>query len=520
MSCPYATTRLLQSRVHRARRAAASRLVLAADAEVVVTPDTQGPVISPHIYGHFIEHLGGVIYDGIWVGRDFQDSQRRRHPEAVRRRHEAHRRAQLRWPGGCFADGYHWRDGIGPEAGRRHLQLLGKPDARRHARDRDQSVRHSRVHSTLPSRSAPSPTSRPTSARARRRNSTTGCRTATLRRDTVSLADERAANGDREPFGVKWWGVGNESWGCGGDMTPANTPCSYRQLRHPVSGVCRRRTWSPSGLAAIRATWIWAGPPASSRRCRAATAAWSTAFRCTSTPTSATTRRRSPTSRRRTGTTCSAKGCAPKTSSRRTGPPWPSTIPTTAPSWSSTSGASGISPGEEIAPGYILSQPLTLRDALHTAVTFDVFNRHADKIEMANVAQTVNCIHSLFLAQGDQYTRTPPYYVFEMYRPTWARNGCAMEIRVDPLTVPTRDGVAKMPALSGSASIREKRMTVTLTNPSVDAPIATRIRVAGGARPVEGRADRPHARRHAGEEHVRQTRRCPPLTIGDQDRWR
>ena len=60
---------------------------------------------------------------------------------------------------------------------------------------------------------------------------------------------------------------------------------------------------------------------------------------------------------------------------------------------------------------------MTLRDALHTAITFDVFNRHADKIEMANVAQTINCIHSLFLAQEEKYTRTPPYYVFEMYRP-------------------------------------------------------------------------------------------------------
>ena len=59
-------------------------------------------------------------------------------------------------------------------------------------------------------------------------------------------------------------------------------------------------------------------------------------------------------------------------------------------------------PGEEIGPGYILSQPVTLRDALHTAITFDIFNRHADKIEMANVAQTVNCIHSLFLAQRRQ----------------------------------------------------------------------------------------------------------------------
>jgi len=71
-------------------------------------------------------------------------------------------------------------------------------------------------------------------------------------------------------------------------------------------------------------------------------------------------------------------------------------------------------PAKRFRPDYILSQPVTLRDALHTAITFDIFNRHADKIEMANVAQTINCIHSLFLAIEDKYTRTPPYYVFEM----------------------------------------------------------------------------------------------------------
>jgi alpha-N-arabinofuranosidase len=144
-------------------------------------------------------------------------------------------------------------------------------------------------------------------------------------------------------------------------------------------------------------------------------------------------------------------------------------------------------PGEEITPGYILSQPVTLRDALHTAITFDIFNRHADKIEMANVAQTVNCIHSLFLALEDKYTRTPPYYVFEMYRPHMGARLVPMQIRSDELTVPLQEGTTKIAGLTGSASVREKRLTVTLTNPSVDSPVIARIRLAGGARASEGR---------------------------------
>jgi alpha-N-arabinofuranosidase len=145
-------------------------------------------------------------------------------------------------------------------------------------------------------------------------------------------------------------------------------------------------------------------------------------------------------------------------------------------------------PGEEIGPAYILSQPVTLRDALHTAITFDILNRHADKVDMANVAQTVNCIHSLFLAREDKYTRTPPYYVFEMFRPHMGARAVPLLTRVDELTVPVQDGTAKIPALSGSASIRDKRLTLTVTNLSPDTAVVTRIVFTGGAQPTESRA--------------------------------
>jgi alpha-N-arabinofuranosidase len=138
-------------------------------------------------------------------------------------------------------------------------------------------------------------------------------------------------------------------------------------------------------------------------------------------------------------------------------------------------------PGEETAPMHLLSQPLTLRDALHTAVTFDVFNRHADKVAMANVAQTINCIHSLFLAQEDRYARTPVYYVFEMYRSHMGARSVPLRIRSHDLTVPAASGSAKMPGLSGSASVREKQLTVTLTNASLDAPVTARMRLADGS---------------------------------------
>jgi alpha-N-arabinofuranosidase len=130
------------------------------------------------------------------------------------------------------------------------------------------------------------------------------------------------------------------------------------------------------------------------------------------------------------------------------------------------------SPGDETAPRHILSQPLTLRDALHTAITFDVFNRLADKVSMANVAQTINCIHSLFLADGGRFVRTPAYSVFELYRPHRGARSIPIKIRAEGLTAP---------GLSGSASLRDRQVTLTLANSSLDAGVKAQIRLASGS---------------------------------------
>ena len=143
--------------------------------------------------------------------------------------------------------------------------------------------------------------------------------------------------------------------------------------------------------------------------------------------------------------------------------------------------------GSELAPAYILSQTITMRDALHTALTFDIFNRHADKIAMANVAQTINCLHSLFLAQEDQFVRTPVYHVFEMYRPHMGAKSIPLKINSPDLSVTSLDGPARIPGLSGSASIRDRRLFVTLTNFSLDEAVKVNLSL-GSLRGREARA--------------------------------
>jgi alpha-N-arabinofuranosidase len=114
-------------------------------------------------------------------------------------------------------------------------------------------------------------------------------------------------------------------------------------------------------------------------------------------------------------------------------------------------------------------------------MTFDIFNRHADKIEMANVAQTINCLHSLFAAVEDKYTRTPAYSTFELYRPHMGGRLVPARVEIPDLAVPLLDSQGTLPGLSGSASLRGKVLTVTLTNPSLEDAVVTRIRVSGGA---------------------------------------
>jgi len=132
--------------------------------------------------------------------------------------------------------------------------------------------------------------------------------------------------------------------------------------------------------------------------------------------------------------------------------------------------------------------PNSVSDAIHTGLTFDIFNRHAGKIAMANVAQSINCIHSLFLAQGDKFVRTPVYHVFDMYRGHMGARQVPVSNTVAELNVPVLAGQARLPGLSASASMRERMLTVTLTNPSLDAALPMRIKLAGGARASEAKA--------------------------------
>ncbi len=488
--------------------AASVRPAFAADAEIIISPAESEPTVDRHLFGHFIEHLGGVIYDGIWVGRDSKianvDGIRKSFLDDMNRIDVPN----IRWPGGCFADGYHWRDGIGPASDRPrtynfwHRALPENIDSTEtNAFGMHEFMNLCRLTNSEPYVAANIGSSTPQEFY----DWVSYCNAPA---GMLSLADERAANGSPDPFNVRYWGVGNESWGCGGDMTPREYAQKYRQWVTQIPGY-------------VRPFLVAAGPEGHARD-RDLDIDWTKGF---------------------------FEGVADESGARVDGyglhfysfyrvlfaghdfkcedfgaAGWYTvmteglrTEDVILKHWEAMrqyesarntrfvldEWGNWYQDGPLSGPGHLFSQPMTLRDGVHTALTFDIFNRHCEKFAMANVAQTVNCIHSLFLAHEDNFIRTPVYYAFELYAPHMGAKRVPLAIHVDEMTVPllagaTPDGSrpkdpmktisGEMPGLSGSASIKGKRLAVSLTNPSLDHAVGARLRLGDGSSIREARA--------------------------------
>ena len=458
----------------------------AAEAELEVRPKEAGATISKHVYGHFIEHLGGVIYDGIWVGQNSKIPNvagiRKQFIDDMKRIAAPN----LRWPGGCFADGYHWRDGIGPLSRRprtynywQNQMPAGTYTVESNHFGTHEFIRLCREVGAEPYLAANMGSGSPQEFH----DWITYCNAPA---GALSLADERAANGDKDPFRVRYWGVGNESWGCGGTMLPHEYVPLYYKFTSQIP-------------AYERPYLVAVGPRGHSADMDLG---WTTAL------FQAMGRRRPPDGlsvhfytdfRRpeyRAGEFTPEQWYMVLHEGTRTEPvivshweemgKFDKTHRTrlVVDEW-----GAWYRQVADLTPTYILSQVGTMRDAVHAAITFDIFNRHADKIAMANIAQTINCIHSLFWGFEDKFIRTPTYYTFELYRPHMEGRLVPLVIQAPELKVTRKNGEAGvLAALAGSASLAENRLTITLTNPSLANAVAARIRVTGAqVQEVRGR---------------------------------
>ncbi|MEG1775655.1 MAG: alpha-L-arabinofuranosidase, partial [Clostridia bacterium] len=181
----------------------------------VAFDQSQG-TISKHIYGHFAEHIGGVFYDGLWVGEDSKVENVHGFRKALVDSFKQINPPNLRWPGGCFAETYDWRDGIGPREQRPTRVNWW------YSHDHRLESNHVGTHEFMelcgmlgaePYVAANMPSLTPMHIR----NWMEYCN---FPAGSTTLAKERGQNGHEEPFNVKYWGIGNENWGGGGQMSP------------------------------------------------------------------------------------------------------------------------------------------------------------------------------------------------------------------------------------------------------------------------------------------------------------
>lgn len=468
-------TRALIGHTARPRRA------LLADAHVEILVDEPIATIAPEIYGHFAEHLGGVIYDGIWVGEDSKipniNGIRRSLVEAMR----PIRPPVVRWPGGCFADAYDWRDGIGPRNKRPrrtnvwadddNLKGLGNIPARFEPNTfgTNEFMRFCRAVGAQPYFGA---NLRTLPAQAFHQwveycNSPAG---------STMLADLRSVGGDPESFGVRFWGVGNESWGCGGNFTPDEYASEFRRFatwpvqRHGVSLAfigsgpsggdydwTRRFLEMVAKRGDIERLWGWALHHYCSAPNGEAIAFDDTAWY------------ELLTSADKMESLILGHWQVMRESDRE------HRIKLVVDEWGAWHKQT-----TNIDPSHLFGQQSTMRDALVASLTLDTFNRHADKVAMANIAQLVNTIHSLFLAHEEKFLVTPTYHVFSMFTPH--QGARALRTEMTAPRVSFKDSEQKecsMWGLAGSASLANGVVTLTLTNPHLTHPLDAEIALRG-----------------------------------------
>jgi alpha-L-arabinofuranosidase len=465
-----------------------------ASSHVEILVDEPIGTIAPEIYGHFTEHLGSVIYDGIYVGEGSKIPNQQGLRSALIEKMRAIKAPVVRWPGGCFADSYDWRDGIGPR-NKRPRRTNFWTDVFTAAQQKqnipqvyepnefgtDDFVRFCKLSGAEPYIAANVRSLTPLDFD----HWVEYCNSP---RGTTTLAETREAGGAPEPYNVRYWGVGNESWGCGGNFDPEDYAIEYKRYTTwvPSYGVPLR--FVASGPNSDEQAWtrgffnkLFHGQPGNDNHGVWGLSVHHYAWNL---------------SRGKTQDWDAGKGDALKFDPID----WYELCKETdriesiiLDHWTALGEFDSAHkvklvvdeygpwyrPGTENSPEQLLGQMITVRDAVMTGISLDTFNRNADKVGMAACAQLVNCLSSLFLTHGDKFATTPVFNVFEMYAAHQGGTAVRSEFSA-PQVRYDRDGKpAGFWGLKGSASLKGKTLTLTAVNPDVSQPRETEIMLRG-----------------------------------------
>ncbi len=443
---------------------AAAFLNASAQNSITLQPSASASVINPNIYGHFAEHLGHCIYGGFYVG----DTSKIPNTNGVRNDVvDALRKLKipnLRWPGGCFADTYHWKDGIGPKDKRPTLvnKWWGGVTEDNSFGTHD-FLNMCELIGTEPYISG-----------------NVGSGTVQELADWVQytnfngkspMSDLRKQNGREKPWNVKLWGIGNEAWGCGGNMKPEYYANEYRKYATFISD------WENSGglmriaSGASDADYNWTETlmkniPVNMLGGIAmhhySTVEWD------------------------------HKGSATDYTEEQYFRTMQSACLMDSLVFNHSAILDKYDPAKKVAlvvdewggwydvekgtnPGFLYQQN-TMRDAMIAGVTLNIFNNHSDRIRMANLAQAINVLQSVILTNEARMILTPTYHVMEMYN---VHQGATLI----PISITSNDYVfqnQKLKAVSASAS-KDKSGAIHISLVNIDSKNAQDVVIDLGA---------------------------------------
>ena len=417
---------------------------------VVINVDKGTEKISKNIYGHFAEHLGNCIYGGFWVGEDSDIPNTRGIRNDVIAALREINPPVIRWPGGCFADYYHWKDGIGP---------------------RDQ--RPSIINSTW--------------GGVTEDNSfgthefldlcqlidaepyvciNVGSGTVQEAADWVEyinsnnkspLTDLRKKNGRNKPWNVKFWAVGNESWGCGGNMTPDY----YADLFKRFSTYLRAGNLYRVASGGTDADFNWTKTILRKTEkyqhlIQGYSFHYYTFCHGWNNKSSATSFNENDWFHTMKKTLLMEKILIGHIAVMDQYDP-ENKIGLIADEWGNWF---DVEPGTN--PGFLYQQN-TLRDAVTASLYLNIFNNYARRVKMANIAQTINVLQAMLLTKDDMLVKTPTFYVFKMYKVHQDATSLPLDIKCEQYSF---DNMT-LPAISGSAS-KDSTGTIHLSLCNID----------------------------------------------------
>jgi alpha-N-arabinofuranosidase len=397
--------------------------------------DQPGPRIAPEVYGQFAEHLGRGIYEGVWVGEDSKIPNTRGYRNDVVAALKALKVPLVRWPGGCFADDYHWREGIGPRDKRPvkvNVTWGGVEETNAFGTHEFMDFAELIGAKTYVAGNVGNGSPQEMAEWVEYLTSPTNSTIANLRR----------TNGRKDPWKLDYFGVGNENWGCGGEMTAEHYTNLYRNFAAYVRVPAGTKTGKIAG-----------GPGADD-------------YKWTETLMAGATRHMDALSLHYyvipTGD-WGKKGSATQFDEQA----WANTMVQAQRMDELVTKHSAIMDKydpekrvglyvdewgiwHDVEPGTnggFLYQQNTMRDAVVAATTLNIFHKHAERVRLTAIAQMVNVLQAMILTDGEKMILTPTYWVYDLYKPFQGATALPVELDSPAYTV----GKASVPAVTASA---------------------------------------------------------------------